>query len=62
MPALDCRVMAFADSKPVFKDRTVAAGISEEVFEKLSDAKLDTLSKFALQAHMCLDQETTRNL
>ena len=39
--------MAFADSKPVFKDRTVAAGISEEIFERLSDAKLDTLSKFA---------------
>ena len=39
--------MAFADSKPVFKDRAVAAGISEEIFERLSDAKLDTLSKFA---------------
>ena len=47
VPAQEFHVMAFADSKPLFEDRTVAAGISEEVFEKLSDAKLDTLSKFA---------------
>ena len=39
--------MAFAESKPVFKDRAVSAGLSEEVYTHLQDAGLDTLSKFA---------------
>ena len=51
--------MAFADSKPVFKDRTVAAGISEEIFLTQSWILCRSLR---LQALMCLDQETTRNL
>ena len=40
-------VMAFADSKPVFKDRATAAGLQEEVMALLSTSGLDTLSKFA---------------
>ena len=40
-------VMAFADSKPVFKDRAIAAGLQEEVMALLSTSGLDTLLKFA---------------
>ena len=39
--------MAFADSKPVFKDRATAAGLQEEDMALLSTSGLDTLSKFA---------------
>ena len=39
--------MAFADSKPVFKDRATSAGLSEEIYKHLTDSGLDTLSKFA---------------
>lgn len=39
--------MAFADSKPVFKDRATSAGLSEEVYQHLTNSGLDTLSKFA---------------
>eukprot|EP00435_Cladocopium_sp_Y103_P059251 s441_g21.t1 len=39
--------MSFADSKPVFKDRAIAAGLSEQIIQNLVDEKLDTLSKFA---------------
>ena len=41
--------MAFADSKPVFKDRATSAGLSEEVHQHLTNSGLDTLSKFAFK-------------
>ena len=45
-----CAMSSFSDSKPVFKDRCHAAGLSETITETVVNAGFDTLSKFAFSS------------
>ena len=39
--------MSFGDSKAVFKQRAQSIGLEEDVIKLFTDAKLDTMAKFA---------------